>query len=84
MLSMWSLHKMLYCISYTVLSYELELIKMRAKLTNLNYCAVPFLSRAAVNLCWYDYIHYTLQFGLIQQILTVPLSCIQYKAAVFI
>ena len=27
---------------------------MRAKLTNLNHCAVPFLSRAAVNLSWYD------------------------------
>ena len=27
---------------------------MRAELTNLHHCAVPFLSRAAVNLCWYD------------------------------
>ena len=27
---------------------------MRAKLTTLNHCAVPFLSRAAVNLSWYD------------------------------
>ena len=27
---------------------------MRAKLANLNHCAVPFLSRAAVNLSWYD------------------------------
>ena len=26
---------------------------MRAKLANLNHCAVPFLSRAAANLCWY-------------------------------
>ena len=26
---------------------------MRAELTNLNNCAVPFLSRAATNLCWY-------------------------------
>ena len=25
-----------------VLSYHLQLMKMRAKLTNLNYCAVPF------------------------------------------
>ena len=33
---------------------------MRAELVNLNHCAVPFLSRAAVNLSWYDstlYIH---------------------------
>ena len=28
---------------------------MRDKLANLNHCAVPFLSRAAVNLCCYDY-----------------------------
>ena len=26
---------------------------MREELANLNYCAEPFLSRAAVNLCWY-------------------------------
>ena len=26
---------------------------MRAKLANLHHCAVPFLSRAAVNLCWH-------------------------------
>ena len=28
--------------------------KMRAVLANHNHCAVPFLSRAAVNLNWYD------------------------------
>ena len=38
---------------YILLSYQLNLIKMRAKLANLNHCAVPFLSRAADNLCWY-------------------------------
>ena len=27
---------------------------MRAQLANLKHCAVPFLSRAAVNLSWYD------------------------------
>ena len=27
---------------------------MRAELANLNHCAVPFLSRAAVKLSWYD------------------------------
>ena len=26
---------------------------MCADLAGLNHCAVPFLSRAAVNLCWY-------------------------------
>ena len=34
-------------------SCQLKLIKMRAELANLNNCAVPFLSRAAVNLSWY-------------------------------
>ena len=28
---------------------------MRATLANLNHCAVPFLSRDTVNLCWYHY-----------------------------
>ena len=28
---------------------------MRAELSNLNDCAVPFLSRVAVNLCWHNY-----------------------------
>ena len=41
---------------YAVISYQLKLIKMRAELTNLNNCAVPILSRAAVNLCWYYYV----------------------------
>ena len=27
--------------------------KMRPELASLNHCAVPFLSRATVNLCWY-------------------------------
>ena len=30
---------------------------MRAQLANLNNCAVLFLNRAAVNLCWYNYTH---------------------------
>ena len=40
---------------YEVLSYQLKLIKMRAKLASVNHCAVPFLSRAVVNLCRYYY-----------------------------
>ena len=32
---------------------------MRAELANLNDCAVPFLSRAAVNLSWYDIIKHS-------------------------
>ena len=32
---------------------------MRAELANLNHCAVPFLSRATVNLSWYDSIQYS-------------------------
>ena len=31
--------------------------KMREELASLNHCAVPFLSRAAVNLSWYDSTH---------------------------
>ena len=31
---------------------------MRANFDVLNHCAVPFLSRAAVNLCWYQYYYY--------------------------
>ena len=38
-----------------VISYQLKLVKMRAELANLNHCVVHFLSRAAVNLCWYYY-----------------------------
>ena len=36
-----------------VTSYQLKLKKMSAELANLNHCAAPFLSRAAVNLYWY-------------------------------
>ena len=43
-----------------VLSYQLKLIRMRVKLAILNHCAVPFLSRAAANLCWYYYTMYTI------------------------
>ena len=45
-------------IAKCILSYNLKLIKMRAKLATLDYCAVTFLSRAAVNLSWYDYSNY--------------------------
>ena len=40
-----------------LISYQLKLEKVRAKLANLNHCAVPFLSRAAANLClcYYQY-----------------------------
>ena len=46
------------CTMYSVqflLLYQHNLTKMRALLTNLNHCAVPFLSRAAANLCWCYY-----------------------------
>ena len=36
---------------------------MRAELAGLNHCAVPFLSRAAANLCWY---YYTLHLNVIR------------------
>ena len=32
---------------------------MRAELTGLSHCAVPFLSRTAANLCWYYYTQYS-------------------------
>ena len=38
---------------YIVVPIQVE--KMRAELASLSHCAVPFLSRAAVNLSWYDY-----------------------------
>ena len=44
-----------------MISYQLKLIKMRSELANLNDCAVPFLSRAAANLCWYYYTMYILK-----------------------
>ena len=47
------MHKsVLLIIEYTVVPTQVE--KMRAELANLNHCAVPFLSRAAVSLSWYD------------------------------
>ena len=47
------------CQHQLVLSYQLKLIKMRANLASLKYCAVPFLRRAGANLCWYYYIYIT-------------------------
>ena len=41
-------------MNYDLRSYQLKLIKMLAELANLNHCAVPFLSRAAVNLSLYN------------------------------
>ena len=43
--------------TYFIVSYQLMLIKVRTESLNLNDCAVPFLSHAAVNLCWYFYIY---------------------------
>ena len=51
----------------SIQSYQLQLIKMRSGLANLNHYAVPFLSRAAVNLSWYDssdYSEYPVQYFL--------------------
>ena len=39
---------------YEEISYQLKLIKMHAKLANLNHRTVPFLSRAVVKLSWCD------------------------------
>ena len=64
----------LLVIIIVVLSYQLKLIKMRAKSANLNHCAVPFLSHAAVNLCWYDYILIVFLFLPRPLFLILPLS----------
>ena len=40
--------------TYDLSSHQLKLIKMRGELANLNHCAVPFLSRTAVNLSLYN------------------------------
>ena len=40
--------------AYDLRSYQLKLIKMRDELPNLNHCAVPFLSRAAIDLSLYN------------------------------
>ena len=42
----------LVLLTYFVVPTQVE--EMRAESANLNHCAVPFLSRAAVNLSWYD------------------------------
>ena len=41
---------------------------MRAELASLNPCAVPFLSRAAINLSWYDYIYNFVDTGFISNL----------------
>ena len=50
---------------------------MRAKLANLNDCAVPFLSRAATNLCRYYYSRYKSQ-GLSYMYGHRTIKCTQY------
>ena len=42
---------MMYLIRYIVVPTQVE--KMRAEIAGTNNCAVPFLSRADVNLSWY-------------------------------
>ena len=37
--------------TFIIISYQLKLIKMRAKFAYLNNCAAPFLSRAAGYSC---------------------------------
>ena len=45
---------------YIVVPTQVE--KMSVELADLNSCAVLFLSRAVVNLCWYDSISYSSEF----------------------
>ena len=51
-------HIFIVLCSLRLISYQLKLRKMRAKLANVNDCAVPFLSRAVAILCWYYYTFY--------------------------
>ena len=54
--SEYTFHGFIDCINSVasiIVSYQFKLKKMRAKLANLNHGAVPFLSQAAANLCWY-------------------------------
>ena len=50
-----------------IISYQLELMKMRADLVDLNHCAVLFLIRAAVNLWWYYNIYYIYNYTYISR-----------------
>ena len=45
-----------YRYMFEVQSYQLKLMKFRAKLASLNHCAVAFLSRAGANLYYYSYL----------------------------
>ena len=54
-----------HCIAYNAHYQTLEIVcivvptqveNMRSELAGLNPCAVPFLSRAPINFCWYYYI----------------------------
>ena len=38
-------------LMYAIVQHKL--VKMHAELASLNHCAVPFISRADANLCWY-------------------------------
>ena len=51
---------------------------MRAKLASLNHCAVPFLSRAAANFCWY---YYTMQYNSLY-IVPYTIHSLQYSVIV--
>ena len=56
-----------------VYSYQLKLIKICAELANINHCAVPFLSRAAVKLYWYCYTY--LEIGILTKYANYSLPC---------
>ena len=49
---------------------------MLAELANLNHCTVPFFSRAAFSLSWYDNVHkHVIKSGLsesISKIISIP------------
>ena len=56
---------------------------MRAELGGLNHCAVPVLSRAAANMCWYYYIPLVIvtnaQRAVVTRVVSAALIFQQYK-----
>ena len=69
-----------YCILYSIVPTQVD--NMRAKLANLNDCAVPFLCRAVAKLCWY-YKLYIIQYTPIKQNNNLKLEIIVEPTCVY-
>ena len=63
-----------FCLSLSgYKDYIVVPTQVEKKLANLNHCTVPFLSRAAVNLSWYDSIYLLNQTVLLSHIMLLLL-----------